>query len=95
MLGGNSWLRQLVETRKCPRCQRSLLSADGDGVRAYCKQCKGNCDRAIYHQRQVRVLATLRPADSQSLYRAISGQEYQPQGGKGYVYDDGVRLAYV
>jgi hypothetical protein len=83
------------KTQTCPRCQRSLLSADGDGVRAYCKQCKGNCDRAIYHQRQVRVLATLRPVDSQSLYRAISGQEYQPQGGRGYVYDDGARLAYV
>ncbi len=83
------------KTQACPRCQRSLLSADGDGVRAYCKQCKGNCDRAIYHQRQVRVLATLRPADSQSLYRAISGQEYQPQGGRGYVYDDGARLVYV
>ncbi len=82
-------------TQTCPRCQRSLLSADGNGVRAYCKRCKGNCDRAIYHQRQVRVLATLRPADSQSLYRAISGQEYQPQGGRGYVYDDGERLAYV
>jgi hypothetical protein len=79
----------------CPRCQRSLLSADGGGVRAYCKRCKGNFDRAIYHQRQVRVLATLRPADSHSLYRAISGQEYQPQGGRGYVYDDGARLAYV
>jgi hypothetical protein len=72
-----------------------LLSADGDGVRAYCKQCKWNCDRAIYHQREVRVLATLRLADSQSLYRAISGHEYRPQGGRGYVYDDGARLAYV
>jgi HEAT repeat protein len=66
-----------------------------DGVRAYCKQCKGNCDRAIYHQRQVRVLATLRSADSRSLYQAMSGQEHQPQGGKGYVYDDGAWLAYV
>jgi len=83
------------KTQTCPRCRRSLLSADGDGVRAYCKQCKGNFDRAIYHQREVRVLATLRPTDSKSLYRAISGQEYQPQGGKGYVYDDGARLAYV
>jgi HEAT repeat protein len=82
-------------TQTCPRCQGSLLSADGDGVRAYCKQCKGNCDRAIYHRRQVRVLATLRTADSQSLHRAVSGQEYQPQGGKGYVYDDGAQLAVV
>jgi hypothetical protein len=83
------------KTQTCPRCQRSLLSADGSGVRAYCKQCKWNCDRAIYHQREVRVLATLRPADSASLYQAISGKEYQPQGGKGYVYDDGEWLAYV
>jgi hypothetical protein len=28
------------KTQTCPRCRRSLLSADGDGVRAYCKQCK-------------------------------------------------------
>src|SRR5574341_819465 len=83
------------ETQACPRCQLSLFSADGGSVRAFCKQCKGNCDRGIYHQRQVRVLATLRLSDSASLYRAIGGQEYQPQGGKGHVYDDGERLAYV
>jgi hypothetical protein len=83
------------KTQTCPRCQRSLLSADGGGVRAYCKRCQENCACAIYHQRQVRVLATLRPADSALLYRAISGQEYQPQGDRGYVYDDGERLAYV
>jgi HEAT repeat protein len=82
-------------TQRCPRCQQSLLSASGGGARAYCKQCKGNCDYAIYHQRQVHVLATLRSADSASLHRAISGQEYQPQDGRGYVYDDGSRLAYV
>jgi hypothetical protein len=82
-------------TQTCPRCQRSLLSADEDRIRAYCQQCKANYNRATYHQRQVRVLATLRPDDSQSLYRAVTGQEYQPQGGKGYVYDDGARLIYV
>ena len=82
-------------SQTCPHCQRSLLSADGDGVRAYCKHCKGNCERAIYHQRQVRVLATLRTADSQSLYQSISGQEYHLQSGEGYIYDDGERLAYV
>jgi len=82
-------------TQTCPSCHLSLLSVGGDRVRAYCKRCKGNYDRAVYHQRRVRVLATLRPADSQSLYQAISGQEYQPQGGRGYVYDDGAQLAYV
>lgn len=83
------------KTQTCPHCHRSLLSADGDGVRAYCKQCKGNYNRAIYHRRQVRVLATLQTRDSASLYQVISGQEYQPQGGRGYVYDDGAQLAYV
>ncbi len=82
-------------TETCPRCLQSLCSADGDGVRAYCQQCKANCDRTIYHQRQVRVLATLRPVDSQSLYRAVSGQGCQPQGGRGYIYNDGARLIYV
>jgi HEAT repeat protein len=83
------------KTFTCHRCRRSLISADGDGVRAYCKQCKGNCDRAIYHQRRVRVVVTLRTTDSQALYQAVSGQESQPQGGIGYVYDGGEHLTYV
>jgi hypothetical protein len=83
------------KTQTCAYCQRSLLSAQGYNVRAYCKQCKSNCDSAPYHQRQVRTLATLRPSDFASLYLAISGHEYQPQGGKGYVYDDSERLSYV
>ena len=83
------------KTQTCPRCQRSLLSAQGGDVRAYCKQCKSIYDRATYHQRQVRALATLRPGDFASLYMAINGREYQPQGGKGHVYDDGKRLSYV
>ena len=81
-------------TRIC-RCKRSLRSSEGDGVRAYCKRCKANYDRSIYHQRQVRVIATLLADDSLSLYKTISGQESQPQGGRGYLYDDGTRLTYI
>ncbi len=46
----------------CPHCHEHLLSReglDGRGVQAHCERCKGNCDRAIHHERQVRVLATL------------------------------------
>ena len=83
------------QTQTCPHCRQSVLSADAGGLRAYCKQCQGNCDPAIYHQRRVRVLATLRSADSELLCRAIRGQESRSLGGKGYVYDDGAQLAFV
>lgn len=87
----------------CSSCQLSLNSGkdrprgaqtDWDRKRAYCKRCKWNY-WCFYHYKRVHVLATLRHADSQSLYRAISGREAQLQGGRGYVYHDGRRLVYV
>jgi hypothetical protein len=96
-----------VYVNDCRRCHALLLSRDGQdgrGVQAYCKRkrCKGSCDRAVHHQRQVRVLATLLPADFSSFCRAIGAEGRKAKGeeqtGKdmGYVYaDDGARLAYV
>jgi hypothetical protein len=83
----------------CPHCHAHLLSRDGSdgrGVQAHCERCQGNCDRAVHHKRQVRVLATLLPADFTSLCQTIGAQEKQAQGGIGYACDDdGVRLTYL
>jgi hypothetical protein len=83
----------------CPHCHAHLLSREaekGSGVRAYCEWCKGNCDCAIHHQRQVRALATLLPADFTALCQTNGTQEQQAQGGIGYAYNDGgARLTYL
>ena len=83
----------------CPHCHAHLLSrdgVDGRGVRAYCEHCKGNCDRAVHHQREVRVLATLLPADFTSLCQTIGAEEKQAQGGISYACnDDGERWTYL
>jgi hypothetical protein len=54
----------------CPHCQAHLFSRDGvvgHGVRAYCEECNGTCDRSVHHERQIRALATLLPTDAKSL----------------------------
>lgn len=83
----------------CSHCHVPLLSRDGldgRGVRSYCERCKGNCDHAIHHQRQVHVVGTLLPADFVSLCQAVGAQKRQAQDGIGFAYDDdGVRLTYT
>ncbi|MCI0392838.1 MAG: hypothetical protein MOB07_29250 [Acidobacteria bacterium] len=83
----------------CPHCHEYLLphdGSDGRGVRAYCKRCQGNCDLAIYHERQIHVLATLLPADFISLRQITAAREGLAKGGVGYARDDdGVQLTYL
>ncbi|GEM_PF-2341364 len=83
----------------CPHCHERLLSRDGldgRGVRAYCERCKGNSDRAVHHQREVHVQATLLPTDFTSLCQTIGAQEKQAQGGVGHACnDDGERLTHL
>ena len=92
---GACWLKvkeELVQTNSpCPQCQKPLQ----ENVRARCKRCMCGCDNAAYHQRRVRVLATLRPSDFASICRAYGTPRTLAQGTLGCVFDNGIWLAYV
>jgi hypothetical protein len=82
----------------CPHCNEPLFSrerVEGRGIQARCEWCQDTCDRSIHHERQVRVLAALLPADHASLGQTITAQESQAQGRISHAFDDGVALTYV
>jgi len=84
---------------ECAACHEPLFSYSvikGRGVRAYCDNCFGNCDRDVYHQRRVSVLATLLPADFESFGRLPGAQRNQSKDNVSFVcLDDGERLNYL
>jgi len=84
---------------ECAACHEPLFSysvINGRGVRAYCDNCFGNCDRDVYHQRRVGVLATLLPADFESFGRLPGAQRSQSKDNVSFIcLDDGERLNYV
>ena len=76
----------------CRHCKAELLAH----VQARCEHCQHTCDRAVYHQRQVHVLAALLPDDFTALRQILSTEEKQAQGNLAYTCkDDGTRLTYL
>jgi hypothetical protein len=83
----------------CSNCGQPLFSRGGFQDRealAHCDQCCENCDRAIHHERQVRVMAALRATDFASLCQAVNARPHSSRDGVGTVCgDDGDQLTYV
>lgn len=55
---------------QCVQCQQQLFiksENESDRVKAYCKNCFATWDRSIYHERQVRVQATVLVRDFSTL----------------------------
>src|SRR5262249_37338608 len=82
----------------CARCHAPLLSREGRegwGVRAYCRLCARNCDRSLHHERQVRVVAALLPADFGVLCETIGTPPRRSLRIGPSCCDEGGRLTYV
>jgi hypothetical protein len=87
----------------CPNCRLPLglrkrghvrPSPSPERVRAYCGHCTASCDRSLYHERQIRVLAALSSAELRSLDPAPFAPLLRSE--KGFrVYDEGSRLTYL
>ena len=77
---------------ECPRCRQTLRP---EAVRARCEHCEYGGDSAIYVQKPIRVVATLRATDYAAFCHATGVPPEQSPGGLGYAYDTGTRLVYV
>ena len=93
---GGCWLAvkdKLVNAQgECPRCRRTL---GPEHLRARCEHCEYGGDSAVYVQKPIRVLATLRATDFASFCHATGVTPEQSNGGLGYAYDTGAQLVYV
>lgn len=81
----------------CARCE-SRLAGDGGsvdaGLRAACRRCGWQGDRAVFHERRVRVVGVVSPDDLREFCAGNPGLTWMP--GAGYsAADDGECLTYV
>jgi hypothetical protein len=78
-----------LSVNHCPICRAPAE------VLAYCRECEGRFDPAIYHARQVRVLGTLLPQDFNALQGATPVKAGRAQRVRFLRLDDGRRFTYV
>lgn len=79
---------------RCPHCEE-LLDFSPRGVRSLCGACGATGDRALEHERSVRVVGTLLADDFELLARQRGEAVQETNDLRWFRIDDGKRLTYL